>query len=72
MGEVAVIGEQPVVRGFVLAGARVVVAQDPGQVRAAWRALPGSVVVVILTRAAAHALEAVPPTGAPLRVVLPS
>jgi vacuolar-type H+-ATPase subunit F/Vma7 len=50
---VAVIGEEPLVRGYLLAGAQVLPADDPEQVRAAWRRLPEDVVVVILTPAAA-------------------
>lgn len=56
-GEVAAIGEQPQVAGFALAGARVYAAEGRAQVRAAWDALPSSVEVVILTPAAAGALD---------------
>jgi vacuolar-type H+-ATPase subunit F/Vma7 len=55
-GTVAVIGEEVLVRGFGLAGARVLPAEDPAAVRAAWQELPGEVVLVILTRPAAAAL----------------
>ena len=55
MGSVAVIGEASQVRGFALAGAAVLVADDPEAVRAAWRGLPDDVCVVILTEAAAAA-----------------
>ena len=55
-GEVVAIGagEQLVVLG--LAGARTVPAEDDEQVRAAWRALPAGVAVVVLTEAAACAV----------------
>jgi vacuolar-type H+-ATPase subunit F/Vma7 len=55
MGGVAVIGEATLVRGFALAGAVVLAADDPEAVRAAWRGLPEDVSVVILTEAAAAA-----------------
>ena len=70
--DVAAIGAQPQVVGFSLAGARIYPANDVEQVRAAWRRLPASVAVVILTRAAADALSAETATpAAPLTVVLP-
>jgi vacuolar-type H+-ATPase subunit F/Vma7 len=55
MSAVAVIGEETLVRGFALAGALVLAADDPEAVRAAWRDLPDDVAVVILTEAAAGA-----------------
>jgi vacuolar-type H+-ATPase subunit F/Vma7 len=69
---VAAIGAQPQVEGFGLVGVRVYPADDTQQVRAAWRRLPASVAVVILTPAAADALgaERTAPS-APLTVVLP-
>ncbi len=74
MSEVAAIGAGPLVSGFVLAGARVYPADTPEQARQAWIALPETVAVVILTRAAAEAVGA----GAgrmvsrgPLTVVMP-
>ncbi len=72
MSSVAVIGTQPDVAGFALAGACVYPAEHADEVRAAWRALPDAVTVVILTEAAASALGAdrTAPT-APLTVVLP-
>ena len=57
VGTVAVIGEEAVVRGFGLAGALVLPAADPAAARAAWSALPADVDVVILTPAAAAALD---------------
>ncbi|MFZ2013466.1 MAG: V-type ATP synthase subunit F [Nocardioides sp.] len=72
MSEIAVIGEQPVVAGFALAGARVYPADGSAQVHAVWEALPSSVEVVLLTVAAAEALDdllLLP--QAPLSVVMP-
>ncbi len=72
MAEVAAIGAAYRVEGFALAGARVLVAVDPDDVRGAWRDLPATVRVVVLTPAAAALLDdlrAAP--GAPLTVVMP-
>jgi vacuolar-type H+-ATPase subunit F/Vma7 len=55
MASVAVIGEETLVRGYALAGAHVLAADTPDQVRAAWQRLPEDVAVVILTAAAASA-----------------
>jgi vacuolar-type H+-ATPase subunit F/Vma7 len=55
VARVAVIGEEALVRGYALAGAAVLPADTPEQVRAAWRRLPEDVAVVILTPAAAAA-----------------
>ena len=72
MSEIAVIGEQPVVAGFALAGARVYPADGSTQVWAVWQALPATVAIVILTPAAADALHDLPPARrAPLTVVMP-
>lgn len=58
MPRVAAIGERARVQGFALAGALVVEAGDPDAVRAAWAALAADVEVVVLTPAAARALQA--------------
>jgi vacuolar-type H+-ATPase subunit F/Vma7 len=72
MSDIAVIGAQPQVGGFALAGARVYPADTPEAVRVAWAALPTTVGFVILTGAAAEALDGQPhKPGAPLRVVMP-
>jgi vacuolar-type H+-ATPase subunit F/Vma7 len=63
MGSVAVIGDEPLVRGFALAGALVFAASDAGEVLDAWRALPDDVALVILTEAAAAALNPQERTG---------
>jgi hypothetical protein len=52
-----------------LAGALVMVAEEPAAVRAAWRSLPADVAVVLLTSAAADAL---PDLNGRLTAVLPS
>lgn len=56
MGIVAVLGEPPRVEAWALAGAVVVAAAGPDDVRRAWDALPPDVEVVILTPAAAGVL----------------
>lgn len=59
------------VEGFALGGARVFPATDPAQVRAAWQALPATVAIVILTRAAGDALREMASPTERLRVVMP-
>jgi vacuolar-type H+-ATPase subunit F/Vma7 len=71
-GRVAVIGEQPRVQGFALAGALVLVADDEAAVRSQWAALPADVPVVVLTPAAAQALGQSIPDVRRLTVVMPS
>lgn len=56
MADVVAIGEQVRVAGFALAGADVVIAEDPKTVWEAWRNLPDGVGLVIITPAAAQAL----------------
>lgn len=69
MSRIAVLGEPPRVSGWLLAGALIVTAVGPDDVRRAWEALPDDVEIVVLTPAAAEALE---PTGDHrMRVVLP-
>jgi vacuolar-type H+-ATPase subunit F/Vma7 len=70
---VAVLGERVLAEGWALAGARVLAAETPTEVRAAWAGLPTNVAVVLLTPAAAAALGPVPTDGErPLIVVMPS
>ncbi|GAB2920731.1 hypothetical protein [Streptomyces heilongjiangensis] len=57
MGRVAALGERSRVTGLALAGALVLVADDASAVRRTWSALPEGVDLVILTPAAAEALE---------------
>ncbi|ADD43124.1 V-type ATP synthase subunit F [Stackebrandtia nassauensis] len=70
MGRVAVIGERDLVTGWSLAGALVCPAEDPEQVRRAWRDLGPEVTVVILTAAADRSLGS-GRVGRPLTVVIP-
>jgi hypothetical protein len=56
-GSVVAVGERAQVEGYGLAGASVVVAEGADDVRAAVRNLPPEAVLVILTRAAAAALD---------------
>lgn len=53
MPRAAVIGEAVRIAGFALAGALVLPAEDAEQARAAWRALPDDVAVLLLTGRAA-------------------
>lgn len=72
MGQIAAVGERDRVEGFALAGVTVVPAEDPDAVRDAWRGLPGEVVLVIVTPAAADALGPELETSSlPLAVVMP-
>ncbi|MGW3938791.1 hypothetical protein [Streptomyces phaeochromogenes] len=64
MGRVAAIGEQTRVAGLALAGTVVLVAEHADAVRRSWRSLPDDVDLVILTPAAAEALDL---DSAPLR-----
>jgi vacuolar-type H+-ATPase subunit F/Vma7 len=57
MGRVAALGERARVAGLALAGAVVLIADDPDAVRRAWRTLPDGIDLVILTSAAAEALN---------------
>lgn len=56
-GRIAAIGERVRVAGLALAGVRVLTAEGPDAVRAAWRDLPYDVELVILTPSAARALD---------------
>jgi vacuolar-type H+-ATPase subunit F/Vma7 len=53
---VAAIGSPAMVRGYALAGVRVLPAEDADEVREAWRSLPADVGLVVLTEQAAQAL----------------
>lgn len=75
MATVAAIGARTRVCGLALAGVDVLVAEDPEAVRVAWRALPGTVGLVILTVEAAEVLgdaATAPDPDRPLTVVMPS
>ena len=56
MGEVVAIGAEPLIRGYTLAGVRLVPADTEDEVRAAFTALDDGVDLVILTAAAKLAL----------------
>ncbi|MEU7059120.1 hypothetical protein [Streptomyces sp. NPDC046197] len=74
MGTVAAIGTRTGVCGLALAGVDVLVAEDPDAVRRAWRTLPATVSLVILTAEAAEALGSAataPDPSRPLTVVMP-
>ncbi|MEU8717420.1 V-type ATP synthase subunit F [Streptomyces sp. NPDC048663] len=74
MGTVAAIGARTSVGGFALAGVEVLAVEDPDAVRRAWRELPGTVGLVILTASAAETLGAEltePDPTRPLTVVMP-
>ena len=72
MSDIAAIGAAPQVGGFALAGARVYAVDTAEQARAAWRGMPDTVAVVILTDATAGAIgdDRTAPR-APLTIVLP-
>ncbi|MGP4050388.1 hypothetical protein [Streptomyces sp. 2A115] len=57
MGTVAAIGERARVAGLALAGAAVLIADGPDDVRRIWHSLPDGIDLVILTPTAAEALE---------------
>lgn len=72
MGHAAAIGERSTIEGYALAGAEVIVAEDPAAVRDAWERLAVDVDLVLLTPAAADALAGrVPVAGDRLVAVLP-
>ncbi|GAA2806723.1 hypothetical protein [Kribbella solani] len=72
MTQVAVLGAPSRAAGYGLAGARLLMATTPDEVRLQWSRLPAAVGVVLLTAAAADALgpERLG-TAAVLTVVLP-
>lgn len=72
MGAVVVIGEQALVDGYALAGAIVMPAEGPAEVRQAWRDLPPTVSLVILTSSAAQALPDELCGAGPLTAVMPA
>ena len=69
MARAAVIGEAVRTAGFALAGAVVTTAETPEETRAAWRALPGDIAVLVLTPRAAAWLGDLP-TAFPRRDLL--
>lgn len=57
MSGIVALGERGRVEGFALAGVRVIAADDPDDVRAAWSGLERDVAVLILTPASQAALS---------------
>ncbi|WP_197059272.1 V-type ATP synthase subunit F [Cryobacterium sp. MLB-32] len=73
MTTVAAIGERAALQGFLLAGVRVLTAENTGDVIDAWDALSPQTGIVILTIKARAALGTrTASLPAPLTVVLPS
>lgn len=71
MGAVVVLGEPALVAGYALAGATVIPASEPAEVRRAWADLPPDTTLVILTEAAARTLPDKPGRTGPLIAVMP-
>jgi len=71
VSRIVVLGEEARVEGFALGGGEVIAAATADQVRDAWEALDVDVGVVVLTPAAARALEGVPARPRLLTVVMP-
>ena len=70
---VAALGAPGALAGYELAGARLIPARTPEEVRQAWAQLPADTAVVILTPAAAAALTGeLDDPRRPLTVALPS
>lgn len=69
MGAIAAIGEEPLIRGFALAGVRLFPCDEPTAMRAAWGALSPDIDVVIMTPAAHQVLSEGGTEGWPLVVV---
>lgn len=72
VGRIVVLGEAVRVDGYALAGATVVHAENPDDARRAFRTMPGDVVLVVLTPAAARALRVERDAPAVLTAVMPS
>ncbi|WP_330180122.1 hypothetical protein OHB26_27375 [Nocardia sp. NBC_01503] len=71
MGAVVVLGEASKVEGYRLAGATVLVAEDPAAVLRAWADIGSDTALIIVTAAAARVLDTELAAGAPLTVVMP-
>ena len=69
MGRLAVVGEEPLIRGFALAGVQLFAADEAAGINAAWRDLPADTEVVILTPLADQVLSEKRADG-PLVVVI--
>ena len=71
MSRLYALGEAVRVSGFALAGATVLVADDPDAVRRAWASLPDDAVVVLTSRAARAITGSDVPTYGRLTAVMP-
>jgi len=71
VGAVVVVGEPALVAGYALAGATVMPAHGPAEVRRAWDDLPAETTLVILTETAAAQLAGRLAGAAPLIAVMP-
>jgi len=72
MGLVVALGEAVRVGGFALAGATVLVAENPEAVCRAWASLPHDVSVVVLTpQAAGYLADEAIPLGDVFTAVMP-
>jgi vacuolar-type H+-ATPase subunit F/Vma7 len=72
MSLIVVIGEEPRVTGFALAGARVEPAADAESARRIWSGLAADIELVVLTPSAARAVEGMAGPPRRLKVVLPA
>ena len=70
MSRAAVIGEAVRTAGFAMAGAVVITAETAEETRAAWRALPADIAVLVLTPRAAGWLGESPSARRDLLVVV--
>lgn len=72
MSRLVVLGEEPHIRGFGLAGAELLSAGSPDDARRAWDDLPDDIGLIVLTPMAAAALAGrLDERPRLLRVVLP-
>jgi len=72
VGRIVLLGEAVAVEPFALAGAWVICVENPADVRRAWEELPSDTAVVVLSAAAAAALESAPARAdAVLTVAMP-
>lgn len=68
---IAAIGEQALLEGFRLAGARLYPCQDEAQTLLAWKEMPDDTAVVILTQRSARALGGlIADASSPMSVVV--
>jgi vacuolar-type H+-ATPase subunit F/Vma7 len=72
VGAVVVIGEPALVAGYAMAGATIMPARGPDEVRGSWENLPSGTTLVILTAAAADALGGRLDDAEPLAAVMPA